>query len=250
MLLPPFAEEMNKTRRMCAQLARGLASDGWRVVRLDLFGCGDSAGELRDATWTIWLDDLRRELALHRAQPGPLWLWAVRSGSLFADELLSEHLSAHLLLWQPVLSGGLFLQQFLRLRTASRMLASASAPADEPSPAQSWERGDVVEVAGYELPADIARGLQSSLLRLPTAGTGKVAWFELAARAESGIAPATKRVVDALRESGREVDVQLVAGSAFWQSTETVENEVLLQASIAALRGERTAALVQVRHAA
>ena len=65
LLLPPFAEEMNKSRRMCALLARGLAADGWRVVRIDLFGCGDSAGSLRDASWEQWCDDLRTELHRH-----------------------------------------------------------------------------------------------------------------------------------------------------------------------------------------
>src|SRR5688500_5815022 len=65
LLLPPFAEEMNKSRRMCALLARGLAADGWRVVRIDLLGCGDSAGSLRDASWEQWCDDLRTELHRH-----------------------------------------------------------------------------------------------------------------------------------------------------------------------------------------
>src|SRR5688572_11677189 len=84
LLLPPFAEEMNKSRRMCALLAHGLAADGWRVVRIDLFGCGDSAGLLRDATWAQWCDDLRSELDRHLCAKAPsLWLWGLRAGALF-----------------------------------------------------------------------------------------------------------------------------------------------------------------------
>src|SRR5262245_21600498 len=67
LLLPPFAEELNKTRRMCARFARRLAGHGWRVVRVDLYGCGDSAGEFRDATWSQWISDLAGQIAKHPA---------------------------------------------------------------------------------------------------------------------------------------------------------------------------------------
>src|SRR5258705_9769402 len=43
--LPPFAEEMNKSRRMAALQARAFARIGWNVLQMDLFGCGDSSGE-------------------------------------------------------------------------------------------------------------------------------------------------------------------------------------------------------------
>src|SRR3546814_14337350 len=49
--LPPFAEEMNRSRRMAALQARALAALGIDVLLLDLFGTGDSAGDFRDARW-------------------------------------------------------------------------------------------------------------------------------------------------------------------------------------------------------
>lgn len=250
LLLPPFAEEMNKSRRMCAQFARLLAADGWRVARIDLFGCGDSAGELRDADWSAWIEDLRTELARHDRSTGALWLWALRAGALFADELLAIRPDAHLLLWQPVLSGSLYLQQFQRLRSASRMLAGASTGGEEPPPAQAWARGDMVEIAGYEVPAGVARGLQSAQLSPEAPGSGRVVWFELSARAEAGAAPATRRAADAFGAAGRVVELQILPGAAFWQSTEIIENEDLLRASRAALRGEAAAGRSEERHAA
>lgn len=57
-----FAEEMNKTRRMSALMARLFAGDGWRVVQKDLSGCGDSAGDFSEASWAAWLDDVESEL--------------------------------------------------------------------------------------------------------------------------------------------------------------------------------------------
>ena len=43
----PFAEEMNKARRMAALQARAMAAAGYAVLQIDLYGCGDSAGDCR-----------------------------------------------------------------------------------------------------------------------------------------------------------------------------------------------------------
>ena len=40
--LPPFAEEMNRSRRMAALQARALAAAGYGVLLLDPYGTGDS----------------------------------------------------------------------------------------------------------------------------------------------------------------------------------------------------------------
>ena len=49
--VPPFGEEMNKSRRMAALQARALAAAGFGVLQLDLYGCGDSSGEFAEARW-------------------------------------------------------------------------------------------------------------------------------------------------------------------------------------------------------
>src|SRR4051812_44835330 len=81
----PFAEEMNKARRMAAMQARALADIGWYVLQPDLHGCGDSEGDFGDATWERWIEDV-----LHSAHwvqqrtgiaPG---LWGLRAGCLLA----------------------------------------------------------------------------------------------------------------------------------------------------------------------
>ena len=41
----PFAEEMNRSRRMAALQARALTAQGFGVLLLDLHGCGDSGGD-------------------------------------------------------------------------------------------------------------------------------------------------------------------------------------------------------------
>ena len=126
-----FGEEMNKSRRMVAQQARALARAGFAVFQIDLFGCGDSAGDFGEATWQRWLDDVvwaARHLRQRMAQasvsvpPTPLWLWGHRAGALLAVEAavrLGEEEPCHLLLWQPTLAGRSTVQQFLRLKMAA-----------------------------------------------------------------------------------------------------------------------------------
>ena len=144
LLAPPFAEELNKCRRMLALAARSFASDGWQVVQVDLYGCGDSPGDFGDASWTGWLVDLRRALHRHH-RSGPLWLWGVRAGALLIPPLLDEVPTANVVLWQPAHDGAVVLNQFLRLRTA----ASLSDPKDGAVRARLRERlaaGDTLEI--------------------------------------------------------------------------------------------------------
>src|SRR5436190_24333737 len=54
----PFAEEMNKSRRMAAQQIRAFTQCGYAVLQIDLYGCGDSSGDFGDARWDIWKSDL------------------------------------------------------------------------------------------------------------------------------------------------------------------------------------------------
>jgi exosortase A-associated hydrolase 1/exosortase A-associated hydrolase 2 len=243
LLLPPFAEEMNKSRRMCALLARGLAADGWRVVRIDLFGCGDSAGSLREATWEQWCDDLRRELDRHLcAKPPSLWLWALRAGALFVRELLAVAPNANLLLWQPVLSGQTHLSQFLRLQAAAALLGAGKG--GEPSAARTLAAGEVAEVAGYELPPGVARGLQSAAFDVPANFSGQIAWLELAMSHGAQPGVATQRAIDSLRAAGHSVSFEAVAGVPFWQSVEVEQNDELLGQSrrlVEALSNSRAA---------
>ena len=236
-LAPPFAEEMNKSRRMCARMARELAQDGWRVARLDLYGCGDSGGELRDATWARWVDDLTTEARRAAAHtPGPLWIWCVRAGALFAQDMLDAVPGANLLLWQPVTSGSLHLQQFLRLRAAAQMLRAGNGPPGDRSAAEDLVAGRSVEIGGYELPSAVAQGLRAASFRWPAGRRGRVAWLELAGGEPAQASPATLKAIDAVRAEGGEVALELLPGDPFWQSTEIVENEALLERTRALLR--------------
>lgn len=282
LLLPPFAEEMNKSRRMIALAARAFAAAGAEVLVMDLLGCGDSSGDFGDASWDDWVDDLRlgadwlrRRAAAdgngnqdrvgpaghdtghdagHDAGHAPLWLWGLRAGALFVPPLLA-HLAdtntdtdirgtstARLLFWQPVTQGKLQLQQFLRLRVAADLIGGQAKGAVQ-ALRDTLAGGASVEIAGYDLSAALAQGLEAAQLK-PCDGVERVIWLETATREDATLAPAASNAVEAWRARGAAVDAAVVRGPSFWASTEIEEAPRLIEASVAALRGRALEAVV------
>jgi exosortase A-associated hydrolase 1/exosortase A-associated hydrolase 2 len=232
-LLPPLAEELNKCRRMFAQTARTLAAAGWRVVQVDLFGCGDSDGDFGEATWQHWIGDLQRAIERHH-RGGALWLWAVRAGALLLGPLLRVRPSANVVLWQPAHDGAAVLNQFLRLRASTALLGGDGA-LDRKQLREQLARGEAVEVAGYTLAPAIANPLAQARLELPPNFSGRIAWFEVVDDGTDGGSPAAQRTVEGLRAAGHQVRFESVVGPPFWQTVEIAEAPALLEATRAAL---------------
>lgn len=246
---PPFAEEMNKARRMAAWQARVLAAQGFAVLQMDLLGCGDSGGDFADAGWDAWVDDMRFacRLAQQRfaehwpGEPAPeLWLWGLRAGCLLAAEAARQEADLwNLLLWQPQAQGKQVLQQFLRLKAASAMGEPDGGQALKQARAE-LAAGQVVDVAGYSLPPGVALGLEQARLQVP-APVRRVVWLELSLREDPALLPASAPVLDALRAAGHQVAADVVPGPAFWSTLEIEDAPALVKASVAHLRVEAPA---------
>lgn len=228
--VPPFAEEMNKSRRMSARMARLLAGNGWRAIQRDPAGCGDSSGDFGDATWSDWIEDVCAELESAQQDGGECWMHCTRAGALLAAPALEAYPRTHLLLWQPVISGAQHLQQFLRLQTGARVVGAAKS--DKPSPLQRLRAGASVEVAGYELSAAVAEGMRLAVFDVPASFAGRIAWLELSQDEMPTPSPAAQRTASALRERGVSVSLECLAGPSFWQTQEIEECEALLEHSL------------------
>ncbi len=219
----PFAEEMNKSRRMAALQARALAASGISVLTLDCYGCGDSSGDFREARWDIWKADIAAGVAwLRQRTAAPISMWGLRLGALLMLDVAnsSDQPFERLVLWQPVLSGRTFLTQFLRLRLASDML---NGTGEKPSVQGLRERlaaGETLEIAGYELASPLATaldGLELADLGLP--GTPHE-WLEIGDGPQT---PATTQVIEAWTKRGILVRNQRLQGEPFWQTQEITE---------------------------
>jgi len=234
--VPPFAEELNKSRRMAALQAQAMADAGYAVLQIDLLGCGDSSGDFVDASWEAWLADVQLACAwVQQRTSTPLWLWGHRTGCLLANEAANRmHCPVDLLFWQPVLVGKQYLQQFLRLRLAAELAGGDSRGVME-ALRQQLRQGQPVEIAGYMLSATLADGLERAELLLPHR-SGRVEWIEISSRADASLSPAGVARLTQWQAAGQEVRSTVVNGPAFWQTSEISECNALLQASLLAMQ--------------
>jgi exosortase A-associated hydrolase 2 len=232
----PFAEEMNKSRRMAALQARAFAEAGWTVLQIDLFGCGDSEGDFGEASWEQWLADVIEASAWLREQTEQMVsLWGLRVGCLLARqaaEIISP--APSMFLWQPAVSGKQSLQQFLRLKVTSQILGEATGDRiGVQQLRQQLARGESIEIAGYRLSPGLALGLQAAELTAPRA-PARVAWLDVAASGQAELSPASQSRIDTWRAAGHRVDTTVVPGAAFWQTQEIAECPDLIKATLAA----------------
>lgn len=232
----PFGEEMNKSRRMVAMQSRALAAAGYSVLQIDLLGCGDSSGELHDATWADWLADLQQAASwLQDQNNAPLWWWGLRSGCLLAVAAANtRNEPQQFIFWHPTPSGKTVLQQFLRLKAAADLQSGQSKQVME-TLRSHLAAGRAVEVAGYELSASIAQGLEAATLAPPQEAI-RLEWLELSTRSDASLMPASSLALTAWTQEGCAVRSHLVHGPAFWQTTEIEDAPALLASTLAALR--------------
>lgn len=232
--LPPFAEEMHKSRRMAALQARQFAQAGYAVLQIDLPGCGDSTGGFEDARWEDWLDCARIAYDwLRQKTQRPVALWGLRLGAALASELSTQTPKvAGLLLWQPVINGENFLTQFLRIKVASELFSGGKTDVKELRNQLAAEQA--VEVGGYLLNPALAARIDQ--LRLPQINVpAPVYWLEIQQPPTDLPSPASLKTIESWTHSGITVVMETVAGESFWASQEIKECPALLAASAEAM---------------
>lgn len=233
--LHPFAEELNKSRRMAALAARAMAEAGYDVLQIDLLGCGDSSGDFSDASWQAWREDVSLAYRWLRAKSqAPLTLWGLRLGCLLAASAapaLPE--SASFLFWQPVISGRQHWEQFMRLKMAAE-LSGGAAKGVMAQLRQQLSENQAVEIAGYTVSPNLAGALERLELT-PPAGSGWLSWLALSSRPDASLPPASDACLENWRKAGFNVEATLLQGPSFWQTSEIEVVSGLVSASLSAL---------------
>jgi exosortase A-associated hydrolase 2 len=144
--------------------------------------------------------------------------------------------TCNLLLWQAVGSGRIVLQQFLRLKTASGMLAPQARATTEALRSRLWT-GETIEVAGYALSPSLARGLDAASLS-PGPNLARLEWVEVARQPQPTLSPAGASAIEAWRCAGWSVRGHVVSGPQFWQAVEIEEAPALPPVTLMALHLE------------
>lgn len=234
LVVPPFAEEMNKCRRMVTEVALGLAERGIATVVPDLYGTGDSGGDFLDADWDTWLGDVGRASAWVAESVGRVTgVLAIRLGcALSVQAALDGYLPSvsRSVFWQPVFDGRRHLTQFLRLRLAASLMADRKETMKDLQ--QLLELEGELEVAGYRLSPRLVRQLEAITCpaELPVS-LGKVSLIEVSRDAEPRFsADAARFLGDPAEQTGR-LESQMHPGEPFWASVEIVTNPSVIRAT-------------------
>ncbi|KKO46897.1 glycosyl transferase [Arsukibacterium ikkense] len=237
-ILPPFADEMNKSRHIISQFMRQATQQGFSCYLMDNFGTGDSEGDLEEATMALWRADLTllvEQLAAEGFQQ--VSFLAIRFGALQLFDLLNSSSLAvpvkEVLLWQPYFDVKKFWQQFFRIKIAEQMALGEKLSQQQLE--QQLAEGEVIEIAGYPLAPAFYQSTLQGLYSLPEAfGNNALPlhWLEVSQLAAPGVA--LKKQLEQL-QAHCQLNFQLVNAAPFWNTTELASADELLRLSLAQL---------------
>jgi len=164
----PFAEEKLWAHRVFVNFARELARHGYAVLRFDYRGYGDSDGEFTDYTLTQHGEDIERAVSfLHEQVDGirKTGLLGLRLGASLAW-LSAERcgINGPLILWDPVLDGDEYVQEFLRSNLTTQLAVYGEVRENREQLIEKLQRNELVNVDGYELGREVYQGLAAMQL--------------------------------------------------------------------------------------
>jgi len=236
-IVPPFAEEMNRCRRMMSLQARALAGSGLRAILVDLHGTGDSEGDFSDAHWTVWCGNIVSVVSdIVAASRGSVSFLAIRFGALVLFDHQSDLVSraSKIVLWNPCTNGSTFLRQFLRIRIASQMSENNSRKESIAELMDRFASGESVEVAGYEISPELARSMSSAaLITDDLEASPPMYWFEIVSNPSSPLPVASNAVIEQMQRDNIRLSVTAMCGEKFWNTVETTTVPSLINATTA-----------------
>jgi exosortase A-associated hydrolase 2 len=238
-VIPSFAEEMNRCRYMQTLLAQELNKQNHALISVDPYGTGDSAGDFAEASWTQWIEDTIS--AAHYAEQlgyTRISFLAVRLGTLLAMAAAPSIKNLkRIILWQPVTNGKATLNQFLRIKIAASMGRDEKAETTAHLE-KILSEGKSIEVAGYDVSPPLFQGIQSAHIdnHLDTTSI-PITWFTVLANEERKTPRIDLQTIEKWRGQGAEINHQTAIGPAFWQAHERTLAPNLITATMDYLKG-------------
>lgn len=242
LVAPSFAEEMNRCRYMCTLLAQSLIENNCAFLSIDPYGTGDSEGEFVDAEWETSCSDLltgvayAEELGFKRIS-----ILGVRLGALQALKIAPQIKQLNrIILWQPVISGLSALTQFLRIKIAAS-IGRNETPGTISDFDMQIERGECLEVAGYDISPGLYKGIKNARLddNIATC-TVPIQWFSTLPSEGRTTPKAELNFIEKWKSKGVNLDHSVVYGPSYWQVHERALAPELIEATINFIRNKES----------
>ena len=223
----PFGDERRSSCLAMTRLARGLAQQGWPVLRFDYWGCGESPGDSAQATVLTGIEDVRSAAVFLRARTGcrSVCLLGLRLGATMAVQAAQRMPECSALaLVEPVSNGASYVRNELRRRQVRRMITTGGG-----RPEAQHEAPEVVDLDGYAVSRRTLGQIQElAIARGRVAFDGRV--LVVQASFTERLRPDTAAVRDAFAEAGAQVTVQAVVLPPFWSRVDIVDATPLTEA--------------------
>ncbi|HEU0224615.1 MAG TPA: alpha/beta fold hydrolase [Steroidobacteraceae bacterium] len=154
LLCAPLAEEKLWSHRVFVSFARELAGRGWAVLRFDFRGEGDSDRRFEESDLGTRLEDTAAAIdeLKRRAGLSKVALLGLRLGAMIAAAAAAQRDDVErLVLWDPVVDGADYMQSVLRMNLMAQMAIHRKVVEDRDALVARLQRGEGVNVEGYEL---------------------------------------------------------------------------------------------------
>lgn len=234
LVVPAFAEEMNKSRRLVHDTGVALQRRGICTLVPDLYGTGDSEGDFADARWEIWIEDLRRTVGWARERGAARFgVLVVRYGMalLLAAAKHMDVVFERGVAWQPTMSGSTVLRHLLRMKVMAARMAGEAVPSADALRESLLNGTEPLEVGGYLLSPQLA----SAMLAAESAsGPPTIVRHGLAIDFDASSASRSADG-DAGDTGSAQWRTHSLAGERFWMATEPGPNPALIECTAAFL---------------
>ncbi|GAA0823793.1 hypothetical protein GCM10009111_33980 [Colwellia asteriadis] len=225
----PLFEQANQTRHMQTRLALNAYQLGVESLIYDHYGCGDSGGELSQASLSLWQQDLIAQInaikakmaqdASFNANPSskPIYLSCLLSSALVLNSDIIALIDG-LLLAQPEFNGKRFVQQFKRLALASNLTKTNNIE----------QNSTEIEIAGYVMQPSLLDELSQQTLTQYESIDKHCHWLEWSDSDQLPMARAKQQQLFSTKSSDSSLTVSAINDVKFWQSTELTLSEKML----------------------
>lgn len=180
LIVPPLLHELQRSRRLCTQIAARLAALGLPCLRFDFHGTGDSGGRGAESDFAVMRADLELAARSLRRDGGAdgLVVLALRGGALPVASWLAGggHADA-VVLWEPIVDGAAWLDELqhedaAELRSADRYPLRRGVPVER----------DESQLMGFDVSPRFRRDLAAAQVAADTWPAHPALWGVLRAQ--------------------------------------------------------------------
>lgn len=158
-IVPPWFEELPRTRKIQVNMARHLARRGLDVVRFDYHGTGLSAGDV--VTLSSAREDLRRviELCMTRGARRVHLLGFRMGGYVALDEAPDE---GRVVLWEPVVDPRAYFEELLRREVTNQMVTFGKVKVPREELLKQLRARETITTDGYRMTPELHAELEEA----------------------------------------------------------------------------------------